>query len=75
MRFSEHYLKYRFHIRAITLDQATWIVENAVRVAVQEDGRTRHWAYLDEMRKYVRVVVESDGDTIVTAFIDSDFRL
>ena len=74
MKFSEHYLGYRFQIRGITLGQAAWIVENAVRVAVQEDGRTRYWAYLNELQRYVRVVVEPDGETIVTVFMDSSFR-
>lgn len=73
MRFSVHYSGYRSH-RAISLDQAIGVVNNPVWVQIQDDGRTRYWAYLPEHRHFVRVVVEDDGETIVTAFIDSNFR-
>ena len=74
VRFTDHYNDERWDDRKITLDQAMWVVNNPVRTQMQSDGRIRYWAYLDEFRHYVRVVVEIDSETIVTAFIDSRFR-
>ena len=45
-----------------------------VRVEVQPDGRVRHWVYIIELGKYIRVVTLADGETVLTAFPDSRFR-
>lgn len=74
MRFSEHYIHGRMTDRGITLEQATAVVQNPVRNQLQEDGRTRYWGYVPELAHYIRVVVEPDGETIVTVFIDSGFQ-
>ena len=74
MQFSEHYISQRFHDRGITLEQAMSVVNNPSRVVLQEDGRTRYWGYVSELEHYIRVVVEPDGETILTAFIDSRFQ-
>ena len=74
MRFAKHYIEHRMADRGISLDQATYVVNNPVRAQVQDDGRIRYWAYLDEFGHYVRVVVEPDGEVILTAFPDGDFR-
>jgi hypothetical protein len=39
---------------------------------IQEDGRTRHWAFIQEIRKYIRVVTMPDG-RLHNAFLDSDY--
>lgn len=36
----------------------------------QPDGRIRHWGYEPELQRYLRVVVEPDGETIHNAMID-----
>ena len=74
MRFTDHYNEERWDDRHISLDQAIWVVNNPVRTQMQADGRVRYWAYLDEHRHFVRVIVENGGETIVTAFIDGSFR-
>ena len=45
------------------------------RVIVQENGRIRHWVFIVEADKYLRVVTEPDGETIHNAFFDRRFRL
>ena len=60
--------------RGITLEQATSVVENPVQTIVQDDGRTRYWGYVAELGHYIRVVVEPDGETILTTFVDSKFQ-
>lgn len=50
------------------------VLENPVRTEVQPTGRIRHWAYVEELGKYLRVVVEADGETVHNAFPDRGFR-
>jgi len=46
-----------------------------LRTKVQENGRVRHWVYIAEVEKYLRVVTEPDGETIHNAFFDRRFRI
>ena len=50
------------------------VLDNPVRSEVQPNGRIRHWAYVEDLGKYLRVVVESDGETVHNAFPDRGFR-
>jgi hypothetical protein len=45
-----------------------------VRREVQPDGRIRHWIFVAELGKYLRVVTLADGETIFNAFPDRDFQ-
>ncbi|RMG03926.1 MAG: hypothetical protein D6726_04490 [Nitrospirae bacterium] len=54
-----------------------WIIktiENPVKVEVQKDGRIRKWSYIEEMKRYLRVVLLEDGETVHNAFFDRGFR-
>ncbi|MGB7876695.1 MAG: hypothetical protein WBL25_20115 [Anaerolineales bacterium] len=54
-----------------------WItvaLENPVQTEAQSNGRIRYWAFIDELGKYLRVVTESDGETIHNAFPDRGFK-
>jgi len=44
------------------------------RQASQGDGRVRHWIYVEELGKYLRVVTLEDGETVHNAFPDRHFR-
>lgn len=39
----------------------------------QPDGRVRHWYWVAERRRWLRVVTESDGETVHNAFWDRNF--
>lgn len=57
--------------------KAEWIeqvLKNPVRTEVQPNGRIRYWAFIDELGKYLRVVVESDDETVHNAFPDRRFK-
>jgi hypothetical protein len=61
--------------RAITKDE--WIlktINNPLRTEVQADGRIRRWTYIEEMDKYLRVMLLEDGETIHNAFFDRSFK-
>ncbi len=44
------------------MDQKT--IENPVKTEVQSDGRVRKWAKIDEVNKYLRVILLEDGETV-----------
>lgn len=35
----------------------------------------KFWGYSSQYNKFIRVVLENDGETIVTAFFDRDFEI
>ncbi len=54
-----------------------WIehtIHNPTRTETQANGRIRHWAFIPELGKYLRVVTEADGETVHNAFADRRFR-
>jgi hypothetical protein len=40
----------------------------------QRDGRVRHWYWVPERRRWLRVVTEADGETVHNAFWDRNFE-
>ena len=52
----------------------THVLNNPIRTEVQANGRIRHWALIPELGKYLRVVTESDGQTVHNAFLDRRFK-
>lgn len=54
-----------------------WIecaIRSPIRREVQPNGRIRHWSFVSELGKYLRVVTEPDGETIHNAFFDRRFK-
>ena len=55
-----------------------WIeraIRNPVKETVQADGRIRRWVQVPEMEKrYLRVVLLPDGETVHNAFFDRRFE-
>ena len=55
-----------------------WIalaLQAPVRKEVQpEDGRIRHWVWITELDRYLRVVTLEDGKTVHNAFPDRRFK-
>ena len=51
-----------------------YVLDNPIHTDVQANGRIRHWAHIAEADKYLRVVTESDGETVHNAFFDRRFR-
>lgn len=39
----------------------------------QNNGWTRHWIYVPEASKWLKLVVKEDGETVHTNFFDRDF--
>ncbi len=51
-----------------------FVLKNPIRTEVQANGRVRHWAFIVELKKYLRVVTELDGETVHNAFPDRRFK-
>ncbi len=49
-------------------------LSNPVRREIQDDGRIRHWVFVPELNRYLRVVTLEDGVTIHNAFPDRRFK-
>lgn len=49
-------------------------IQEPARKEIQIDGRIRHWIYIAELSKYLRVVTLEDGETIHNAFPDRNFK-
>ncbi|MBI4334536.1 MAG: hypothetical protein HY673_25045 [Chloroflexi bacterium] len=61
--------------RAVIKEQ--WIQQaiiNPLKTEVQTDGRIRKWAFVEEMGKYLRVILLEDGETVHNAFFDRNFQ-
>lgn len=59
----------------ISLEWCRMAIEQPYRREVQDDGRIRHWVFIQELDKYLRVVTLEDGITLHNAFPDRRFKL
>jgi len=60
--------------KAVRFDDDTLWVTNPVRREVQpDDGRIRHWVWIEELNRFLRVVTLEDGTTVHNAFPDRRF--
>ncbi len=78
MKFTQYFLAMRLRPdRAmIRLEWIQRVVENPVKEVIQEDGRIRRWAPVEEMGgRYLRVILLPDGETVHNAFFDRSFTL
>ncbi|MDP2799329.1 MAG: hypothetical protein D4R73_06325 [Deltaproteobacteria bacterium] len=54
-----------------------WIkhaIENPEKTEIQSDGRIRKWVKIEEVDKYLRVILLEDGETVHNAFFDRAFK-
>lgn len=69
--FEEQVLVKRPYLKREWCQQA---IQNSVRREIEPNGRIRHWLYISELGKYLRVVTLDDGETIHNAFPDRNFK-
>ena len=70
--FRHRVLQQRPYIRLEWCEQA---VQRPAYKETQPDGRIRHWIYVEELAKYLRVITLADGETLHNAFPDRNFNL
>jgi hypothetical protein len=69
--FSEKVLTKRPYLKTEWIEK---ILRNPVKTEKQPQGRIRFWGYVEELKKYLRVVTLEDGETVHNAFPDRDFE-
>ena len=51
-----------------------YVIDHPVKETIQQDGRIRRWAPIEEMDgRFLRVIFLPDGETVHNAFFDRDF--
>ena len=76
MKFTKYFeeMRRRPDRAMIRMEWIQQVVENPEKAAVQQDGRIRRWARVEEMEgRYLRVVLLPDGQTVHNAFFDRSF--
>lgn len=58
----------------IKLEWCEAAIANPIKREIQDDGRIRHWVFIAELNKYLRVVTLEDGTTLHNAFPDRRFK-
>ncbi len=51
------------------------ILADPLSQEIQADGRKRLWGFVSETRKWMRVIVEPDGETVHNAFYDRGYKV
>ena len=69
--FEEQVLVKRPYIKREWCQRA---IQEPAKKEIQINGRIRHWIYITEIDKYLRVVTLEDGETIHNAFPDRNFK-
>ena len=59
---------------AIKVEWIAAAISSPLFVETQKDGRIRHWVWIEEAQKYLRVVLLSDHETVHNAFFDRGFK-
>ena len=58
----------------IQLEWIQRVIERPVKETIQQDGRIRRWAPIEEMEgRYLRVILLPDRETVHNAFFDRSF--
>ena len=76
MKTTEHfqYMRKRKDRAIIKEEWIEFVVNNPDKQEIQFDGRIRRWAKIEEVDKYLRVILLEDGQTIHNAFFERSFK-
>jgi hypothetical protein len=69
--FREQVLRKRPYLKEAWI-RATLLFPEAIQI--EDGGRIRHWRYIHELGRHLRVVTLADGLTVHNAFPDRRFR-
>jgi len=76
MKYTQYFLYTRqrpdrAHIKDEWID---FTIKNPIHTEIQSDGRIRKWAKIEEVGKYLRVIMLEDQETVHNVFFDRNFR-
>ena len=68
------YTRNRPDRKIIKLNWIENVITNPIKTVRQSDGRVRKWGYIEEVNKYLRVILLEDEETVHNAFFDRSFK-
>lgn len=76
MKYSQYFLftRNRPDRRRIKEEWISMAFKNPIHEEIQSDGRIRRWIWIEEEKKYLRIILLEDKVTIHNAFFDRNFR-
>lgn len=76
MQFTNYFLhtRQRPDRAAIKMEWIEYVFNHHESEQIQTDGRIRRWAKINEVDKYLRIVILEDKKTIHNAFFDCSFK-
>jgi len=76
MKYTQYFLhtRERADRKQIRDEWISQAIEFPLRREIQSDGRIRVWTFVREEKKYLRVVLLADGQTVHNAFFDRSFK-
>ncbi len=73
-RYFENSVRNRPDRRDISPSMILFVLKRPHRTERQDPSRIRHWGWVPETSRWLRVVTLKDGETIHTAFWDRDYK-
>jgi len=76
MKFTQYFqaMRSRPDRAMIRIEWIQQVMEHPVKEVIQQDGRIRRWAPIQEMEgRYLRVILLPDGETVHNTFFDRRF--
>lgn len=76
MKCTQYFLFVRKRIDRVVIKDE-WIlktINNPLKTEIQADGRIKKWSFIKEVKKYLRVVLLEDGETVHNVFFDRSFK-
>ena len=76
MKYTNYFKHTRFREdrKIIKLSWIEYVYNYPEIEEIQSDGRIRRWAKIQEIDKYLRIVILEDKETIHNAFFDRSFN-
>ena len=69
-----NYTRQRVDRACIKSEWIAFVIKSPIKEVIQSDGRIKKWAKINDVNKYLRVIVLEDGETAHNAFFDRTFR-
>ena len=76
MKFTQYFLEtqLRDDRKNIKQEWIEFVFNNFVKQEIQADGRIKRWAFIEDVNKYLRIIILDDNETIHNAFFDRNFK-
>lgn len=77
MKYTQYFLatREREDRKDIELKWIEYVFNNPIFEEIQTDGRIKRWAYIEEVQKYLRIIILEDKITVHNAFFDRNFKI